>query len=125
MSRKPIPEESRVFLRRLGVAISEERRAQRLKQEELGARAGVSGSRIGEIERGLVNTSMSRLLLIAGALGVPASELLRRVERVAGGGPATELQRSRIIAALRGADPRVLDVVALFVRLMLAGRGGR
>ena len=121
MGRKPIPEEGRAFLKRLGIAICEERRAQQLHQEQLGARAGISGSRIGEIERGIVDTSTSRMFAIAGALGVPPSELLRRVEQ-ATRGTSTELQRARIVAAIRQADPRVVDVIALFVRLMLRGR---
>lgn len=125
MSRKPIPDEGRVFLRRLGRAICEERRAQRLLQGQLGARAGIPGTRVGEIERGRVNTTVLRIAGIAGALGLRPSELFRRVEMVTQDVRTTELQRARIIEGLRRLAAHDLDVLAQFVRLMLSAGGER
>src|SRR2546425_776535 len=64
---------TRDFLLRLGATIRALRRQQGLRQGQLGARAGIQGSRIGEIERGAVNTSITRVRSIASGLGVPAS----------------------------------------------------
>lgn len=123
--RKSITGEGRTFLRRLGAAICEERRAQRLIQGQLGVRAGIPGSRVGEIERGAINTTVLRVRAIADALGIPLSELIRRVERAAQDGAATELQRARIAQALRRLRPHDLDTLAQFIRLMLSAGGER
>src|SRR5450631_1560554 len=71
---------SRKFLESLGAAIKEIRREQGLHQDQLGARAGIPGSRIGEIERAVVSTSVARVAAIAEALGMSMVALLQRAE---------------------------------------------
>lgn len=59
------------------------RHDQKLTQEELAARAGLSARYVGAIERGDVAASVTVLGQIADALGVEPSELLRRSARKA------------------------------------------
>ncbi|HVF74112.1 MAG TPA: helix-turn-helix transcriptional regulator [Acidimicrobiales bacterium] len=49
----------------------------RLSQEQLGERSGLHRTYIGHIERGEVNPTLHNVLLLAEALGVDASELVR------------------------------------------------
>ena len=60
---------------RLGRAAGE-----RITQEELGHRAGVHRTRMGEIERGRVAVSIRTLFRIARALEVPPASLLDGIE---------------------------------------------
>lgn len=54
------------------------RHDQKLTQEELAARAGLSARYVGAIERGDVAASVTVLGQIADALGIEPSDLLRR-----------------------------------------------
>lgn len=59
------------------------RHDQKLTQEELAARAGLSARYVGAIERGDVSASVTVLGQIADALGIEPTELLRRSGRKA------------------------------------------
>ena len=63
--------------RRLSTLIRRLREAQRLTQEELAKKAGVTQGYIAQLERGLrKNPSLPALKKLAKALGVPMTELL-------------------------------------------------
>lgn len=60
---------------RLGSRLRALRREQRMSQEQLAARAGLSYKFIGEIERGVGNPTIDTLAAVSAALGVDVSEL--------------------------------------------------
>lgn len=62
--------------KKLGVKIKQLRKSQKMTQEQLGEKAGISYKFIGEIERGAVNPSLDSLIGIARALRVNVKELL-------------------------------------------------
>ncbi|MBN8682046.1 MAG: helix-turn-helix transcriptional regulator [Chitinophagales bacterium] len=51
------------------------RLAKGLSQEQLAWKADIELSQISRIERGIINTSLSQLLVIAAALEIPLKEL--------------------------------------------------
>ncbi len=53
------------------------RKVLRLSQEQLGERSGLHRTYVGHIERGEVNPTLHNVLLLAEALGMDASELVR------------------------------------------------
>jgi len=53
------------------------RKVLRLSQEQLGERSGLHRTYVGHVERGEVNPTLHNVLLLAEALGVDASELVR------------------------------------------------
>src|SRR5438552_8977652 len=118
MSRKRLHEHGRLFLRQLGAAIRDLRREQGLLQEHLAARSGVSGSRIGEIERGLVDTSVSRVWSIARGLGLTPSQVLRRWELRMRDERATEALRAELIGAIPLLRPPEVALVAHLVETL-------
>jgi XRE family transcriptional regulator, regulator of sulfur utilization len=72
-SRRALPRLRTAFGRRL----RERRRRRGWSQEVLGAKAGLSGKFIGELERGEKSVSLDNLAYLARALDVPMTELLR------------------------------------------------
>lgn len=68
----------------LGPELRRAREAAGLTQEELAFRAGLSRPYISQLERDLKSPTLEVLLRLAEALGVRASELVRRVERSSG-----------------------------------------
>lgn len=60
----------------LGRVIRERRKALGWSQEEFGFETGLHRTYVGVLERGEKNVSLRNLVLIAGKLGVTASELL-------------------------------------------------
>jgi transcriptional regulator with XRE-family HTH domain len=66
----------------LGRAIRELRRGAGISQEVLAERARLHRTYVGGIERGERNVSFGNLLRLADALGVRASELFARYERL-------------------------------------------
>lgn len=62
----------------LGRALREMRRERGYAQEAFAAQAGIDRSYFGAIERGEFNVSLDTIVKLAAALGVRASELLRR-----------------------------------------------
>ena len=115
MSKRPLEEEEREFLRQLGETIREVRREQGLLQEQLGARSGVTGSRVGEIERGIVDTSISRVWAIAEALGMSPAVLLRRKELLKHDARAVDEARVKLVAAIKKLPPQDLDLLTQLV----------
>ena len=64
----------------LGRAVRTFRQDLGLSQEELADRSGMHRTYVGGIERGERNLSYANMLRLAGALGLPASQLLSRAE---------------------------------------------
>lgn len=63
-----------------GRAVRQLRDAHRLSQETLADRADLNRTYLGEVERGVAIPSLVTAAKIAGALGIPTSELLVRSE---------------------------------------------
>lgn len=74
-SRPPSPER-RLF----GRILAQARASRRLSQEALAFEADYHPKYISQLERGINSPSLTALLRLGRALGVPASELVRRVE---------------------------------------------
>jgi transcriptional regulator with XRE-family HTH domain len=66
----------------LGQAIEELRREAGLTQEGLAERVGTEFNRIGELERGAIDSRFSTLLRLARGLGVELDEIGARFERI-------------------------------------------
>lgn len=66
----------------LGQAIEELRREAHLTQEGLAERVGTEFNRIGELERGAIDSRFSTLLRLARGLDVPLDEIGARFERI-------------------------------------------
>ena len=64
----------------LGQALAGARRRAGLTQEELASRAKLHPTYISQLERGLKSPTVRVLLVLAGACGIPASDVLRQVE---------------------------------------------
>lgn len=64
------------FLKALGRHLRSLRQKRHLSQEELAWKADLELSQISRIERGIINTSVSQLYSIAGALGIHIRDLL-------------------------------------------------
>jgi transcriptional regulator with XRE-family HTH domain len=76
--RKSPFHESHLALPALGAAIRGLRAETGRSQEALALDAGIDRSYLGGIERGEHNLTLVNLLRVSAALGIPASELLRR-----------------------------------------------
>jgi len=61
------------------------RTERQISQEELGFQSGYHRTYISLLERGKMNPSLRTVLSLSAALGVPAAELVARVERLLGG----------------------------------------
>jgi transcriptional regulator with XRE-family HTH domain len=73
----PIPERVLARRRAIGVQIREAREHAELTQERLGERADLDRVTVVRIETGVASPTLDTLLLIADALGVPLSLLVR------------------------------------------------
>jgi transcriptional regulator with XRE-family HTH domain len=102
------------FLRALGGAFHAARKELHLLQGQLGARGGLQGVRVGEIERGEVDSGITRFWSLAQALGVPLWELVRRAEEH--DEAAASARRAEIESALHELGLRDLTLVASLVR---------
>jgi transcriptional regulator with XRE-family HTH domain len=60
--------------------LRELRKERGLSQETLAFESGYHPTYIGHLERGKKSPSLRAIMSLAGALGVPGSEILRRVE---------------------------------------------
>lgn len=78
----------------LGLAIKQVRLKRELSQEKLAELAKLHRNFIGLIERGQTPPSVDSLFLIADALGITASELLRNTELLASE-EASDLQQDK------------------------------
>jgi len=72
------------FLRMLGLSVRLARVERAWTQERLGILAGLERTYIGAIERGERNVGICNVVQLAGALGLPLSELIHRAERLQG-----------------------------------------
>lgn len=68
-----------------GEVIRAERLKQAIAQDQFALMANVDRSYYGKLERGERQPSLALMLRIAGGLGLPASEILVRVERLLAG----------------------------------------
>lgn len=69
----------------IGAAIRRHRETLRLSQEELGDRAGLDRTYIGQVERGLRNPTMVSLQRIAHGLGIELDVLVATAREMAAG----------------------------------------
>src|SRR5260370_40188265 len=60
--------------------LREVRKERGISQEELGFQSGYHRTYIGMLERGLMNPTLRTILSVASALGLPAGDLVQRVE---------------------------------------------
>lgn len=67
----------------IGVAVRSHRQTLRLSQEELGGRAGLDRTYIGQVERGRRNPTMVSLQRIANALGIELDVLVATARDIA------------------------------------------
>ena len=73
-------QKSRSVVNRVPALLREARSEKGLSQEALADRAGLHRTYISQIERGLKSPSLKSLEQIANALGIPLSNLLKRLE---------------------------------------------
>src|SRR5271170_3762299 len=66
--------------------LREVRKERGLSQEQLGFESGYHRTYVGMMERGLMNPSLKTILSVASALGIPAGDLVARVEAALGKG---------------------------------------
>jgi transcriptional regulator with XRE-family HTH domain len=92
----------------LGAALRAVRERQRLTQEELAERSGLSYKFIGEIERGVGNPTVGTLDRLAEALGVPVSSLL--VETDTPSGPLEYQISRRELLRVREALDSIVEI---------------
>lgn len=107
-----------LFREALGAALRRLRHAQRLSLRQLAAKADVSATYLGEVERGLKEPSSEMLAQIAGALDASVADLLCRVVaelRQTGLGPTQggEGQVSSATVCWLGAALEAEDLYAL------------
>ena len=77
MPSDPLPAWVLTRRRAIGDNIRAARTARRLSQEALGELTGLDRKTINRVEQGAYATSIDHLLLIADAIGVPLSDLVR------------------------------------------------
>ena len=63
-----------------GAVVREQRLKKEMAQDQFALLAGVDRSYFGKLERGERQPSLAIMLRISGALGIPASNLVKRVE---------------------------------------------
>lgn len=63
-----------------GQSVAKHRRAKALSQEALAEKADLDRTYLSDIERGVRNPGIKNVVLIAKALGIPASDLLKGVK---------------------------------------------
>ncbi|MCC7536921.1 MAG: helix-turn-helix transcriptional regulator [Deltaproteobacteria bacterium] len=119
MPRKARAKPEDDYIRQVGATIRDLRVERGLQQEQLGARAGIAGSRISEIERGIVDTSLTRLRAIASALDIPPSQLFHHQELAAEGDHGTARRRTALTRSLTKLDAHQLDVLQQVTALLI------
>lgn len=125
MPRKQLPDGSREFLARFGQAVRDLRVRKAWGQGKLGSRLDVPGSRVSEIERGSVDTSVSRAASLARALEVPLSDLIRHTEELLPNDADRKATEKRVAKALSVLGPRELRVVVELVDMLSTPRADR
>lgn len=82
---------------RFGENLARCRKAAKLSQEELGFRASLHRTEIGQLERGVRLARIDTLVKLAGSLGVPPGELLEGMDWDPGG---TRIGEFRVAAPI-------------------------
>lgn len=77
MPSEPIPEQVLARRRAIGVQIRQARESAELTQERLAERSDLDRVTVVRIETGVASAKLDHLLMIANALGVPLSYLVR------------------------------------------------
>ena len=77
MSRAEIADIGHIF----GAVLQRHRLSQHISQEELAFQAGVDRTFVSRLERGVRQPTITTLIGIGQALGVPAADLLRETEK--------------------------------------------
>lgn len=76
-----------------GVILRDIRKERGLSQETLAVESGYHPSYIGQMERGQKSPSLRTIMNLGGALRIPGSEMLRRIEARLGGTVPQKRQR--------------------------------
>ena len=84
MQRPSSPNSGRKRERAFGRVLQEIRHERGLSQEELGFESGYHRTYISFLERGKKSPSLSTIMNLAETLRLPASEIIRRVEKALG-----------------------------------------
>ncbi|MFD5901022.1 helix-turn-helix domain-containing protein [Streptomyces microflavus] len=81
MPTDPLPNWVPARRRAIGQRVRDARTAARLTQEGLAGRAGVDRKTVNRLEQGATSPLLDHLLVIADAIGVPLSDLVREEEQ--------------------------------------------
>jgi transcriptional regulator with XRE-family HTH domain len=65
----------RLWLKEFGEHFRQVRKSKKLSQREVAFEADIEVSQVSRIENGVINTSVTTILLLAEAMAVPASQL--------------------------------------------------
>lgn len=80
MARPKLTEHQKSMLKRLGENLRAARQQAGLTQEALGDLIGSDRDYVGEVERGSINMSATRLIETAWALGITPADLMAGIE---------------------------------------------
>lgn len=105
------PDRQTDLMKALGVAVKTARVRLGLSQEGLADRAQLDRSYMSQIERGIKNATLASIYRIAKALGIDASDLVRRMEAVLAEGMqlATEKKEQKVSGQSGKASILVVD----------------
>lgn len=104
------PDKHTELMKALGVAVKTARVRLGLSQEGLADRAQLDRSYMSQIERGIKNATLASIYRIAKALGIDASDLVRRMEAVLAEGLQLAALKEQQKPAARKQRPAILVV---------------
>ena len=97
-----------VFMRRIASRIAQLRDARELSQEDLAAKADISTGYLSSLERGKQTPRVTVLLKIAGALGIPLTELVAVEQGDEAADKSVSQEIERITARLKKCDVKTV-----------------